>query len=186
MENTQGLQKLTHLTILEKESITYSDLELLTADELDKFYTKCDEIMPKLKGNERDKFTKKIWSILSEDGKNILWMNNHEKIKNALHESITNNGYFPNASRLVELTGLSRQTIYKHLNTFKDSEFHNEYKDACKVLESNVIQLVYQLAMNGDLKACKLFLEFSGAINKMNPSTYIDKQQNNIENYNEY
>ena len=184
MENTQGLQKLTHLTILEKESINHDDLNQLSSVELKRFHSKCNRIMAKLKGRDRDVFTKKLWGILSEESKNIMWVNNHEMIKNALHNSIKKDGFFPDSTRLKELTGLSRQTIYKHLKTFNNSELHNEYKDACKVLESNVIQLVYQLAMNGDLKACKLFLELSGAINRMNPSTYIDKQQNNIENYN--
>ena len=184
MENTIGLQKLTVTEILEKESINNDDLNQLSNADKKKFNNKCGATLSKLKCDDRDKFLKKIWGVVSEEGKKAIWSSNHEKIKFALHNSIKKEGYFPNASRLVELTGLSRQTIYKHLNTFKDSELYNEYRDACKVLESNVIQLVYQLAMNGDLKACKLFLELSGAINRMNPSTYIDKQQNNIENMN--
>ncbi len=52
------------------------------------------------------------------------------------------------------------------------------------MLHSNVLQIVYQLAMNGDLKACKLYFEIIGEINRNTPSTYIDKQQNNIENIN--
>ena len=37
---------------------------------------------------------------------------------------------------------------------------------------------------NGFSWSSKLYLDLTIVINKMNPSTYIDKQQNNIENYN--
>ena len=36
---------------------------------------------------------------------------------------------------------------------------------------------------NGFSWSSKLYLDLTIVINKMNPSTYIDKQQNNIENY---
>ena len=36
---------------------------------------------------------------------------------------------------------------------------------------------------NGFSWSSKLYLDLTIVINKMNPSTYIDKQQNNLENY---
>ena len=33
--------------------------------------------------------------------------------------------------------------------------------------------------MKGDIKACKLYFELVGEMNKVSTSTYIDKQQNN-------
>ena len=36
--------------------------------------------------------------------------------------------------------------------------------------------------MKGDIKACKLYFELVGEMNKVSTSTYIDKQQNNTSN----
>jgi hypothetical protein len=49
-------------------------------------------------------------------------------------------------------------------------------------MNTNVLSLVYKIAMHGDLKACKLYLEATGAVTKQKIGTFIDKQQNN--NYN--
>ena len=51
-----------------------------------------------------------------------------------------------------------------------------------KILHSKVLDVVYKISMTGDIKACKLFLEATGEMIKAR--TYIDKQQNTIENIN--
>ena len=47
-------------------------------------------------------------------------------------------------------------------------------------MASNVLALVFKMAVNGDLKACKLFLEYSTDRMPSTIGTYIDKQQNNF------
>lgn len=85
----------------------------------------------------------------------------------------------PSVTAIAQETNLSRQTVNKHLKEF---DFRNEDKAQIKkfsVLQENVLTQLYKLAMSGDIRACKYFLQFSGHSSFNNVGTYIDKQQNN-------
>ena len=130
-------------------------------------------------GVERDKFMKKIWQIIPSNTRNNLWESNHHKIIMHLHNEITKNRYIPSIGKLEELTKLSRPTITKHLKEYKNSDLSNGYKETFSILSSQVMRTVYSLAIQGNVQACKLYLEAIGELNSSKISTYIDKQQNN-------
>ena len=181
----ESLQKFTINEIMKIKKITYDDLNKLSKTDKDKLASCYNEKLTKVKGTERDELIKQVWDILPEDSRNALWESNHSVITNKLHFTIKNNGYIPSVGELSRATNLSRQTISKHLKKYKESFIYSSYKESIQILHSNVLQIVYQLAMNGDLKACKLYFEIIGEINRNTKSTYIDKQQNNtLNNFN--
>jgi hypothetical protein len=175
----QGLQKLTVSDILKLKVITNEDIDRLSTDERKELGIEFNKLLNEKKGVSRDAIFKKYWGIMNEDSRNSAWENNHNLITNKLHFTIKENGYIPGVTELSNLTGISRQTITKHLNSYKQSSIYSSFKESFLSLNSNVMQAVYQMAMKGDIKACKLYFELVGELNKTNNATYIDKQQNN-------
>ena len=65
----------------------------------------------------------------------------------------------PTTSTLEGLTGFSRQTISKHLKTFKDREFYGLQEQQFKIMKYSILKKLFKMSMEGDVKACKLYLE---------------------------
>ena len=177
--DNKGLQKLTVSELLKSKVITIEDFESLDSKEQKELKIICNEKLSELTGEKRDEFIKRIWEITPSNSRNNLWESNHHRIIIHLHNEITNNRYIPTIGKLEELTGLSRQTVSKHLKEYKQSQLCNEYKETFQMLSSQVMRTVYSLAIQGDIRACKLYFEAIGELNSSKTSTYIDKQQNN-------
>lgn len=177
--NNQGLQKSTLSEVLKLEIITKDDFFKLNENDQNELLQLANKHSHGLKGDSRDKHYKKYWELISKETRCSLWESNHVKIINSIHTDLIDFGNIPAVTRLQELTGLSRKTIHKHLKEYKQSEYYQNVKDEFQILHSQVLKVVYRMAMKEDIRACKLLLEVTGDINKTNVSTYIDKQQNN-------
>lgn len=138
-----------------------------------------NELQLNSKGIEKEEIYKKVWNILDENVKNSIWEYNHESILQKMHNHLIENGRMPLMRDLENSTGLSRQTITKHLKEYKECQLYNDYKEQYKMLHSKVLDIVYKVSLTGDIRACKLFLEATGEMVKNNTTTFIDKQQNN-------
>lgn len=171
------LQKLTVSDLLKVKEIQKDDFDKLTNDEKDELFDVFNDKVYNLQGYERDKAIRQISNIMSEDSKKTIWEHNHELILLEMHKHIINHGRMPLMKDLETITGLSRPTITSHLKDYKESELYMQYKEQYHALHTKVLDVVYKLSMSGDMKACKLFLEATGQLNRA--STYIDKQQNN-------
>lgn len=175
----QGLQKLTVSQLKESDEIQLEDFHKLSKEERKELMSYFNELQLKSKGVEKEKLYKKVWNLLEPNVKNGIWEYNHEQILSKMHNYIVSYGRMPLMKELEIETELSRTTITKHLKEYRESELYKDYKDQYRMLHSKVLDVVYKISMSGDIKACKLFLEATGEMNKINASTYIDKQQNN-------
>lgn len=178
MENQKenSLQKFTVSELLELKEIQIEDFNKLSKDEQTELFQIFVEKL-NTKGVQKDKILKQMWNVLNDNQKNNVWEFNHEKILCELHNYLNEEGKMPMIRDLVHLTDLSRQTIHKHLKEYKESILFNDFKEQYRLLHTKVLDVIYKASMQGDIKACKLFLESTGQMIKAN--TYIDKQQNN-------
>lgn len=177
----KSLQKLTVSELMKKEIITKEELNSLSKDEQSELKEKLNDLILNSTGTKKDRAYKKTWELVDNETKNSLWEFNHVKIINTIHNELVNNFAMPTTSTLEGLTGISRQTISKHLKTFKDREFYGLQEQQFKIMKYSILKKLFKMSMEGDVKACKLYLEATGETNQnIRANQYIDKQQNNI------
>lgn len=177
----KSLQKLTASELMKKEIITKEELNSLSKDEQSELKEKLNYLILNSTGTKKDRAYKKTWELVDNETKNSLWEFNHVKIINTIHNELVNNFAMPTTSTLEGLTGISRQTISKHLKTFKDREFYGLQEQQFKIMKYSILKKLFKMSMEGDVKACKLYLEATGEANQnIRANQYIDKQQNNI------
>lgn len=183
----KGLQKFTDFDkkvsdLFKLKQITPEDLKGLNEDEIYRFKQLVNEKYLSFKTTERDEFLTKIEPILFKETKNILWENNHQNILQHISNYINNEGLMPHSSVLEEKTKLSRTTISKHIKEYKLSPLYLERLEQFKFLKERLLARVYQIALEGDVRAMKLFFDVIGnAIGDNSNSTYINTQNNYIQ-----
>jgi predicted transcriptional regulator len=185
MKAKKSLQRFTESEIkinkiLSLEQITVKDLEPLNKTESDRLMEILTEKINTLKGAERDEFYHKIELITAESTKNQLWENNHNKITRAISNFILDYGRMPNQTDIAKETGLSRQTIQKHLKEYTNHPQYLEQIEQFRFMTSKVLAKVFQFAMNGDIRAAKLYFNAMGLMNSQQaPNNTLIQNQNN-------
>lgn len=181
----KGLQKFTPkqkaIQLLKQPKITVEELNDLSKKELDTFFALATDKLNSLTGSERDKFISWAENVMSDNTKNEIWEYNHERISWGISALISELGRMPTKTELAEKTGLSRQTIHKHLNSFSDHHLYREHLLQLRILGVRVLSSVYQVARNGDTAAAKLFLSSIGMLNERPAQTQVDNQNNFIQ-----
>jgi hypothetical protein len=176
---TTARQKVNRLLSLEK--ITIADIEDFSKVERDYLAETATEKLEKLTGTERDNFLNKIDPIVPESTKNQLWEYNQMVISRAISKFICEHGFMPPKTVIAGETGLSRQTVVKHFAAYKT---HPEYMAAVeqfKFMAPMALASVFKAVINGDTKAARLYFEMVGAMNKQQPNTVVNKQNNYIQ-----
>jgi hypothetical protein len=174
---TESERKINEILVLEQ--IYPDNLKGLTKEELDKVCKILTEKLNEAKGEEKDKIVRKIENFVSDQIKNELWEYNHSQITWAISNFINENNRMPSKGELVVKTGLSRQTIYKHL---KEYTAHPEFKghlEQFRFMTEKVLAKVFHFAVNGDMRAAKLFLEIFSTSNIQKPGNTLIQNQNN-------
>jgi hypothetical protein len=129
--------------------------------------------------DDRDRFIKKFDVFFdTEDSRNQLWNFNHTRILRFLHNLMLENRRMPTRLELSEATGLSRQTINKHLSHYFESSQFKEKQEEYLLLRERIMAKVYNYAIGGDVRACKLFLDATDS-SVISPVS-IKNQQNNF------
>ena len=185
MKSKNSLQKFTEMEskiseMLSLDQITPNDTEDLNESEEQRLSDILTEKFNNLKGIERDKFLKKIEPILGESTKNELWEYNHSQITWAISILMQEKGRMPSKTDIAAKTELSRQTINKH---FKYYSTHPEFLgqiEQFRFMTSKVLAKVFQFAVNGDMRAAKLYLTTFGSHNEHIPSNTLIQNQNNF------
>jgi len=182
----QGLQKLTESEIklnalFDLKVITIDDYKALSLTERNDFndlmIAKIND--PALKGDDRDRFLKKVDPLIDPNAKNQLWENNHLLITNAISSLMQDYGCMPTKNQLAEKTGLSRTTIHKHLKEYKNHPQYLVEIEQYRFMSSKVLAKVFKFAVNGDIRAAKLYFEIVGNINNQTGNNMLIQQQNN-------
>lgn len=178
--NSKALQNFTFSELLKKEIITKDDLNSFSDEEQTEIFQTISKLYNEAKGKEKDKIYLQASEIIAPETKNSIWEVNHNQIICFIHNGIIQNNKMPTIIDLVEKTGLSRQTITKHLKEFKENDLYKEHKAQFQILATSVLKKLFDLSMNGSVQACKIFLDAIGETNQsIKANQYIDKQQNN-------
>jgi hypothetical protein len=111
---------------------------------------------------------------LQKTEKEMVWENNHEKIKEIIMSHLLGEGTMPSKAILAQKTGLSRETIYRHIKAFAESSEYQSEVDSFELMTGKVMAQVTRAAVKGNLKAAKLFLDTT----KKKRTPEFDKQAN--------
>lgn len=167
--------------VLGLRKITLADIEDFTGAERDYLGEITTEMLQQLTGEERDNFIAKITQIIPASTNDQIWEHNHFMIGRAITKLIGQYGTMPPKFAIARETGLSRQTVAKHLADYKAHPQYVAEMEQFKYMTPNILAGVCKRACNGDIKAARLYFEMVGALNKQQPNTVINEQKNYIQ-----
>jgi len=168
-------------SLLGLQKITMDDIEDLDNPERRQLGATLTDMLNKLKGEERDDFINKIEPIMPAGSQNEFWEHNHQVINQCITNYLREYGFMPSKSAIARETGLSRQTIIKHLKDYKTNPSHAGEMEQFKFMAPKVLASVFKFACNGDTRAARLYFEMVGALNKQQPNTVVNGQTNYIQ-----
>ena len=93
--------------------------------------------------------------------KERIWEENHREIAKFITQHLGEFGAMPAKSIIAKATGLSRETVYKHLRRYAEKPVDENDMSSFDLMTEQVIAQVLKAALRGDLSAAKLFLETS-------------------------
>lgn len=111
--------------------------------------------------------------------KNHTWQRNHLKILGSISDLMQKNNCMPTNTQISIAAGLSEETIYKHLKEFKDHELYKHEADKYQFMLQRVLTTVFNLSVQGDIRACKVFMDYFISNNNVQAPTI--KQTNYIQ-----
>jgi uncharacterized membrane protein len=94
--------------------------------------------------------------------KNHTWQRNHMSILGSISDLMQKNNCMPSNTSIAIEAGLSDETVYKHLKEFKNHELYEHEKDKYQIMVHRVLTTVFNLGVQGNISACKMFLDFMG------------------------
>jgi DNA-binding phage protein len=113
--------------------------------------------------------------------KNATYEMNHSIITTCIHNHILEHRCFPTMFKIREETGISRTTIYKHLDEGLKSKFNKLVNGKVELMTTKAMEKLYLIGVqDNNVTALKNFIELSGATAKNNTTNnYI--QINNLK-----
>ncbi len=93
--------------------------------------------------------------------KNHTWQKNHLRILGSINSLIQDLGRMPTNTEISQNAGLSEETTYKHLKEFKEHDLFKHEADKFYLMKDRVLAVLFDLASKGDVKACKVFLDYT-------------------------
>lgn len=113
----------------------------------------------------------------NEHDRNAVWIWNHEKITAAYDQLlIDRNGKKPTLKALSELTGLSVNTVHKHMDSLDREGFAGRNAEQLKrfrMRTAKVLKRLQERAEEGDTQAIKLYMQLV--------ENWSEKQQLDVE-----
>lgn len=115
--------------------------------------------------------------------RNITWEENHLQIIACIKKYILQERRTPSIITIAETTGLSAKTVRKHIKDFSNDPAFEEYTSTFKLMVSDVLREVCAMALRGDIKAARLFLEFMGIVKTNNTinNNIVNTQHNYMQ-----
>lgn len=189
MKAEKSLQKLTDTELrvqelMKQEQIT---LEYIRAQFPKEERTDVLRLLFKtyngLNGAEQDEFYLKIAELMPAEDKNRRWEYNHNQITWAISTLMQEGGRMPTTHEIALKAELSRQTVHKHLKAYATDEQFHEIAEQFRFMSSKVLARVFKFAVNGDIRAAKLYFDVVGGAGKQAavPATVTNTQNNYIQ-----
>jgi len=108
--------------------------------------------------------------------RNITYETNHTIIGSFIHNYICENRCFPSIVTIKQETGLSRQTVYRHINNGFSDKFNSLIKGKIEYMIPKALEKLYLIGIqDNNATALKHFIELSGFTSKSNTT--------NVNNY---
>ena len=167
--------------LLAQKKINVKDIEDLNELEREYLRESCTRRLRQLHGGERDDFLEKIDLIIPASTKSDIWDYNHSLINDAVAGYMRDHGIMPIQSIIAEKTGLSRQTVAKHFSAYKRRPEITTEMEQFKFMATRILANVFKFALNGDMKAARLYFEMVGNLNKKQSGTVVNEQNNYIQ-----
>lgn len=185
MKPKKSLQKFTEKRnkvewLFSLKKVTFSELDTLNKNEREQVFELLQEKINSLKGVEKENFIEQFIEIWDTSTKNQLWEYNQNKITYAISTLIQEYGRMPSKTEIADLTQLSRQTVYKHLKEYANHPQYLSQIEQFRFMTLKVLASVFQLAVNGDTGAAKLYFNVTGFMNNgQAPNNTLIQNQNN-------
>jgi len=165
---------------LKSGRITEADIKKLTDQELTALNYAINNKLYYLWGKDRDFLTEKIKDIISEDSKLNKWSIDHINIKAALSDFVIDCNRMPSLLELTGRTGTSAETIRKHINEYESHGNYTEQQALFKILGEKILAKVAKYAIEGDVKAARLYFEVvNGTMSRQPVNNNTFNTQNN-------
>ena len=113
--------------------------------------------------------------------KELLWEKNHAKISSAIVDHLFEQSTMPPKSLIADITGLSRETVYKHMRTLTETPAQHDQADSFGLIAEHVLAQVPKAAPAGDLSAAKTFLNTAKTFRQSGSEKAAGKQNNYIQ-----
>jgi hypothetical protein len=175
----KSLQKLSVAELSKQDKITVDQFNQLTPKQQKKLIDVAQEQYNTAERSCKEVVLFRYDLLFDTKAKNKLYEHNHRNILYAIDRETRKTGWIPSVTAIAEATDLSRQTVTKHLQGFRDSDLHNEQQAKLETMRFSVLGFLYKLSVQGNLRACKMFLDYSNGNTPQSVGTFIDKQQNN-------
>ncbi len=86
---------------------------------------------------------------------------------------------FPSRIEVAYKTGLSRQTVNKHLRSYQGSKEFKQKQEEYTVMREKLLSKIYVFAVEGNMKAARLFFEITSN-GQTAAAPGVTNQQNNF------
>lgn len=187
-KSKQGLQRFT--TLLREPVENYTELkdvlEKTDKEELEPFIDAIGKELLSISVSIKPSNLKiDLLQLLSTKFKtkkteNITKEHNRHLIIDAIHRC-SYTGALPSVTEIAKITGLSRPTVYKHLECIS-IEHSSEDTSKYKVLGDNALLELYKLGMCGDVRALGMVLKFTqNTLQPPKQNTYIQINNTKVE-----
>jgi len=153
MKNLTETTPTTAAELFALPQINQTHLKALPPEELEEFKRLYEHKFDTLIEHERDAFIAQVQAIIPPEE---LWEYNHEKITMAINQYLEEYDEVPPRSHLIKATGLSRQTIYRHMSEMENGA--RDEDDTFEIMTGKVRAKVLKAALQGNLQAAKMVL----------------------------
>lgn len=133
------------------------------------------EALNSLAFEDRDRMIEVVDKIMEPSTRRHIWDVNHDRILKVISAYTQDYGQFPSRTDIANNCGLTRVTVDKHLAEYFGSQQHKQKQEDFVVMREKVLARAFHYALNGDMKAAKIFLE---ATTDQQP--VVKNQQNNF------
>lgn len=169
----QGLQRFTFFETLETRE-DYLELKTKNPELLSEYYSylvkKINEGITSESPESGiiDKYYKRLElcteTLSPEKGPELRrtrWQVNKTRIENVIHNYILTKNRIPAHCEIEERTGLSRQTISKHIKEGVTSNLYQEELNSFRLMTMNLLGCLYKLGIERkDVRAIKVYLDY--------------------------
>lgn len=111
---------------------------------------------------------------MSEENRRADWEDNHLEICKVYFKIIEKTGKRPSLKSLSKATGISVNSIHKHLSEISELKFGERFKDL-KLLSGKLLLKMYEHGSNGSSSCAKLFYQIAEGFSEKHEVKTIDK-----------